>query len=92
MISSSLIIRTFLVAWSSGAGLRPDNTAFCHIEVQSESFARQGYWLKMLWRSSRLRSSDIAGQSHDVPQIRLNASLYLHLNACPNTLHTRTGA
>ena len=25
MISSSLIIRTFLVAWRSGAGLRPDN-------------------------------------------------------------------
>jgi hypothetical protein len=24
MISSSLIIRTFLVAWRSGAGLRPD--------------------------------------------------------------------
>jgi hypothetical protein len=25
MISSSLIIRTFLVAWRSGAGLRPDS-------------------------------------------------------------------
>ena len=35
MISSSLIIRTFLVAWRSGAGLRPDNrlsrvTDFCN--------------------------------------------------------------
>lgn len=28
MISSSLIIRTFLVAWRSGAGLRSDNNLY----------------------------------------------------------------
>jgi hypothetical protein len=42
MISSSLIIRTFLVAWRSGAGLRSDNSTdmkrpFCDFDVKKEA-------------------------------------------------------